>query len=58
MPRPQGGPAVGALLAASRLYFAAYLFIVVFGKNARMPHEKLSRTYYMAIAVPEENAQA
>ena len=43
------------LLAISRLYFAAYIIIVVFGKNARMPHEKLSGTYYMATSVPEQN---
>ena len=44
-----------ALYALSRLYFAAYAVIVVFGKNARMPHEKLSGTYYMATSVPEQN---
>lgn len=43
-----------ALVVVSRLYLAAYLVIVVSRKDARMPHEKLSGTFYMAAVIPEE----
>ena len=43
-----------ALALASRLYFAAYLIIVVRQKNVRLPHEKLSGTFYMAAVIPEQ----
>ena len=45
-----------ALALASRLYFAAYLIIVVSQKNARLPHEKLSGTFYMATVIQEQES--
>ena len=43
-----------ALALVSRLYFVAYLIIVISQKNARMPHEKISGTFYMAAVILEE----
>jgi hypothetical protein len=43
-----------ALLLISRLYFAAYLIIAVSQKNVRMPHERLSGTFYIATVIPEK----
>ena len=37
-----------ALVLISRLYIAAYLIIAVSQKSVRMPHERLSGTYYIA----------
>ena len=45
-----------ALALVSRLYFVAYLIIVISQKNARMPHEKISGTFYMATEVPVSGA--
>ena len=42
------------LVLASRLYFAAYLIITVSQKSARLPHEKLSGTFYIATVIPEQ----
>ena len=43
-----------ALVLISRLYFAAYLIIAVSQKNVRMPHERLSGTFYIATVIPEK----
>lgn len=43
-----------ALVLISRLYIAAYLIIAVSQKSVRMPHERLSGTFYIAAGVPEE----
>ena len=47
-----------ALALVSRLYFVAYLIIVISQKNARMPHEKISGTFYMAAGIPVSGGQS
>ena len=41
-----------ALVLISRLYIAAYLIIAVSQKSVRMPHERLSGTFYIAVGGP------
>ena len=43
-----------ALVLISRLYIAAYLIIAVSQKSVRMPHERLSGTFYIASGIPDE----
>ena len=47
-----------ALIVFSQFYYVWYAIAVVFGKGRKqMPHEKLSRTVYIAVPVPEESGQ-
>ena len=47
-----------ALILFSQFYYVWYVIAVIFGKGRRkMPHEKLSRTVYIAVPVPEEPGQ-
>ena len=43
------------LLFISRIYFFIYFINVVLRKGKLMPHDKLSRTLYMATAIPEQS---
>ena len=48
-----------ALILFSQFYYVWYAIVVIFGKGKRqMPHEKLSRTVYIAVPVPEEPGQS
>ena len=42
------------LLFISRIYFFIYFINAIFGKGRLMPHDKLSRTLYMATDLPEK----
>jgi uncharacterized RDD family membrane protein YckC len=42
------------LIFISRIYFFIYFINAIFGKGRLMPHDKLSRTLYMATDLPEK----